>query len=227
MMKKILKVILVIAIILFVILTVKVSINESFVKDYERNKTNEWKVQYINMINIYEPYVALKNYGDYYYLKGEYRKAVEKYDEALKHSMSNARACDTRINATLSLMKLADKNKKNKDEREKLLKEAQKYIEDGDCMNESFFNYQNKSDAEKLDSEIEQELNKLKNGTSQDGESSDEENDGDSDSDEDTQSSNPKINEIQKSNQAAQEARDERMGKYKDDYDSSFKGKPW
>lgn len=197
-------------------------INMSFAKKYDDGNAEEWKVQFLSFLNFYQMYIAPKNYGDYYYQSGDYEKAVEKYDKALNRFPPKRKACDIRINASLAILKMVNLN--DKEMAKSLLMKAQKYVKNDDCLTLSFLNQQEKNDAKKIDSEIEQKLKEIE-GSSQNGGDGTEEDEKDDNNRAGIE--NPKIQEIKESNQSAQEARDEGLGRYQDEYDPSYKGKPW
>ena len=222
MKKKNAIIIAIVLVFLIVLLEGRFLLNITYVKDFEKENAVEWKVQVLSLFNLYQPYIAPKNYGDYYYQKGEYEKAVEKYDKALTHFVPKKKACDIRINAALSILKMV--NDKEKEKAKQLLERAKKYVGDDDCMSLSFFNQQTKDDAEKVEEEIEKKMQEIENSA---GGDEGEEDDSDDQDDSNDPVENPKIKEIKDTNQSAQESRDDNMGKYQDDYDPNYKGKPW
>ena len=217
-MKKKLKIALVVVIVLLLGFSIRFRLNNSFIKDFNKQNYTEWKLKLLNSFNIYQPYVAIKNYGDYYYKTGEYDKALEKYDLALTKNMSKKKACDTRINACLTVLKKVNVN--NKKEAKALLNKAKQYIEVDDCASLSESD-SSKRDSEKLSEEIDKQLSSMGDA----GDPSDDPSD-DPSSDDPIDQSDPKVQEVQKSNNQAQQSRDKSEGRYTDSYEP-YKGKNW
>ncbi len=111
--KKIIKVIIIIYIIVFVKLSFKIVLNKIFIANYPNNN-NRISLVLMSMINIYEPYIAPYNYGNYYYQNGEYEAAYNKYQEALKYNIPRKRICSVRINIALTLFNIAKYQSDNK-----------------------------------------------------------------------------------------------------------------
>ena len=131
MNKQIKKVLIIIIIVCFLIISfigVKVLINNSYIRNYDK-PNNEVKMLLLSVLNIYEPYVAHYNYGNYYYKEEMYEEAKEKYEKALEYDIPNSRKCDVEINLGLSLIKLSNMQRK-KSEIIKLLQEAQSHLKD-------------------------------------------------------------------------------------------------
>ncbi len=131
MSKKILKVLIIIIIIsvsIIVFIGSKVLINNSFIRNYDK-PNNEVKMILLSALNIYEPYVAHYNYGNYYYKEEMYEEAIDKYRKTLEYDIPKSRICDVKINLGLSLVKLSNMQRK-KSETIKLLKEAQSHLKD-------------------------------------------------------------------------------------------------
>ena len=131
-MKKYYKTFIIIIVILLVSFSIRFKINDSYINNFNEQNYVEWKVKILNYFNFYQPYIAVKNYGDYYHKQAEYDKALEKYDKALTYNMPKTKACDTRINACLTIFKQIDL-KKTKQAKE-LLNKAKKYVDDDDCI---------------------------------------------------------------------------------------------
>ena len=85
----------------------KIVINKNFIKNYPDTFNQEYRLLLMSIFNIYEPYVADYNYGNYYYKEDRYAEAVEKYKKALTRNVPKGKLCDIEINLSLSLMQLA------------------------------------------------------------------------------------------------------------------------
>ena len=77
-MKKIMKksffsILIIIGIVLIKIMG-KIILNNIFIANYPNNN-HEYEVLLTSFINVYEPFIAPYNYGNYYYQNGEYDKA--------------------------------------------------------------------------------------------------------------------------------------------------------
>lgn len=128
-MKKITKIIIIILIVLIIPIikiSTKILINQRFIKNYP-DADQEYRLRLISFINLYEPYIAPYNYGNYLYMKGDYQKAYAKYLEALTHNIPKKRYCSVKINTSLSLYSLA-KEEKDDTKAIKLLEEAKKHL---------------------------------------------------------------------------------------------------
>ena len=103
--------ILLIVIFFLVIITFKLGLkmgaNAIFIKNYPQND-NDYTLKFISFLNVYQPYIAPYNYGNYYYQKGRYNDAYNKYKEALTHHIPNSRICKVYINTGLALSKLSE-----------------------------------------------------------------------------------------------------------------------
>ena len=110
-MNKIVKKILIIVIIIFVVIIgyveLKIFINKRFIKNYPDTQ-QEYRLMLLSMINLYEPYIAPYNYGNYLYKQERYEEAEKKYLKALSYDIPKKRICDVEINLGLTYMKISD-----------------------------------------------------------------------------------------------------------------------
>jgi len=219
-MKKNLYIIIVILIIIIACFKIRFILNDSFIKDFNNIEYKEDKIKLLNNLNYYEAYVAIKNYGDYYFKMAEYEKAIEKYDEALTKKMPQEKACDTRINACLSVYKLIDMSKK--EEAIDYLKKAKSYVHDDDCLTLEEGS-SSKGDAENMDEQIDKTLEELQKGQSK---GSGDDPDPTGNPGEDNPVSPSKIDEVKQGNQQAEDSRDNQMGQYQDGFDP-YDGQQW
>ena len=128
-MKKILKKIAIIIMIICLIISLKVMskiiINNRFIANYP-DASQEFRLVLLSTLNLYEPYIAHYNYGNYFYQKGKYEEAYEKYQKALSYEIPKKRICMVRINVSLALIKMAEG--KDKETSLELLKEAKEHL---------------------------------------------------------------------------------------------------
>ena len=113
MIKTIKKEIIVVIILCAVIaakISSKIIINNRFIANYPE-KDQEYRLVLLTVLNLYEPYIAHYNYGNYYYQKEQYEDAAKKYRKALEYDIPLNRVCSVEINLSLSLMKQAEELK--------------------------------------------------------------------------------------------------------------------
>ena len=121
---KILIILFVIIVLIILKVSTKIIINKRFIAYYpEANQ--EIRLVLMSFINIYEPYIAPYNYGNYYYQKGRYEEAYDKYIKALKYKVPKKRECAVRINTGLTLVKMSEQKET---EKTKLLQEALEHL---------------------------------------------------------------------------------------------------
>ena len=137
------------------ILDLKIIVNKRFIKDYP-NKEQSARLTFLSTLNFYEPYIALYNYGNYYYKQERYEEAYKKYKEALKHKIPIERQCSVDINISLSIIEFA--KQKSKEEELELYKEAKEYLKD--CLS---LDFSSKSEVEKQEDEKDNNEEKIKN----------------------------------------------------------------
>lgn len=228
-LKKYLFITLIISLIIYIFFSIRFGINDDFINKYNKGEYTDWQFGYLTKLNIYEPYVAYKNYGDYYYQVGQYKASLPQYDTALSFRMSKNKSCKIRINATLSIIQLIMQNgEEKKEENTELAKKGLEYVENDNCLTLDSF------DQDRIDAELLIEL--LKSGGSDGGECDPESEDceekeksseieecqeGDIDCDKD----NP-IDQIEKENQQGRTIDNENRDHY-DNVADNYNGKKW
>ena len=128
---RILLIVIVLCTIIASLLGIRIALNKNFIRNYP-DASQEYKLVVLSMFNYYEPYIALYNYGNYYYKSELYEEAANKYKEALKYKIPKKRVCEVEINLALSLIKQSEGERK-KDRIKELLHEAQTHL--NRCMN--------------------------------------------------------------------------------------------
>ena len=134
MKKEYKKYILICSIVISIILIkviIKISLNNSFIRQYEKGVYTSSGLDFNTILNVYEPYIVKYNYGNYHYKNSEYNEAYEKYVSALEHHIPDDRICKVKINTSLSLIMQLD-TKSTRDEQNELLDKAASYLDD-DC----------------------------------------------------------------------------------------------
>lgn len=131
--RKIVISIIIVALLILLKLLIKIGVNTSFIKNYP-DSDQEYKLKIISFLNIYEPYIAPYNYGNYYYQKGQYTLAYDKYTDALAKRVPANRFCKVKINLGMTLVKLSEQEVDN-EKAILLLDEATQHLED--CMQSS------------------------------------------------------------------------------------------
>ena len=222
-MKKNIKKVLIIVLALLVLLTflfrIRFNMNKDFIDSFNNMVYEENDIRTLNELNFYESYVAIKNYGDYYYKIKDYENALIKYDKALTKRMPKARACETRINAVLSLFQLIDT--KDKNHALEQLEKAKSYL-DGqeDCLTLPEGN-QDRKDAEELIELINQTIECLKNGNC--GGSSKK----NKDDQDDSKTTEIDPNNIENNNRQGQEVQEQKENEHEDNGYSSQGDRFW
>ncbi len=128
---RILLIVIVLCTIIASLLGIRIVLNKNFIKNYP-DASQEYKLVVLSMFNYYEPYIALYNYGNYYYKLDLYEEAANKYKEALKYKIPKKRVCEVEINLALSLIKQSEGERK-KNRIKELLHEAQTHL--NRCLN--------------------------------------------------------------------------------------------
>ena len=124
-LKKILLIIIGVCLTLSLKVTSKIIINNRFIANYP-DTNQEFRLVLLSVFNYYEPYIAPYNYGNYYYQKGKYDDAYDKYKKALSYNIPQNRVCSVRINISMDLIKMSEK--KDNDTALKLLNEAKEHL---------------------------------------------------------------------------------------------------
>jgi tetratricopeptide (TPR) repeat protein len=186
--------------IILVKLIVKVTLNNSFIKQYEKGLYTSSGLDINSIVNIYEPYIVKYNYGNYFYKNGEYEKAYEKYVSALKHRIPDDRICKVKINTSLSLVMQLE-SKKTRDEQNALLDKAASYLDD-DCNDKA------PQEDQKTAEELRQIIEKLRNNQEKKDDGKD---DGGGKDDNEDDPLDDKLNQIERDNENAERRRDESL----------------
>ena len=165
---KILLIFLAIIFLIILKISTKIIINKRFIENYpEANQ--EIRLILMSFINLYEPYIVPYNYGNYYYQKGRYEAAYDKYIKSLKYKIPKKRECAVRINIGLTLIKISEENEANKI---KLLQEAQEHLKK--CIEsrpdeDDTFDDEELEELQQKASDISKEIGENEGDASQDG----------------------------------------------------------
>ena len=159
----------------------KIIINKRFIANYP-DSNQAFRLMLISIFNIYEPYIAPYNYGNYYYQKERYERAYEKYKKALSYNVPKKRLCSIDINIALSLIQLANDEKNEqkslayyqeaKDYLRKCLSIQKEEIDDDNAEDDSEISNQQKS-ADNLINDINNEISNKSNSGNDSGNNSD------------------------------------------------------
>jgi len=222
-LKKYLLITLIVSLFIYIFFAVRFGINDNFINNYNNGEYTDWQFGYLTKLNIYEPYVAYKNYGDYFYQVQQYKEAIPKYDMALSFRMSKNKSCKIRINACLNIIQLIMQNGEGKkEENTELAKKALKYVDNDNCLTLDSF------DQDRIDAEY---LIKLLQQGGQGGEPDEDENDdGDAgecaEGDPDCIDDEMPIDQIEKENQQGRSIDNENRDHY-DKTSDNYNGKKW
>lgn len=132
MSKKIIITIYIILIIPIIYLSIYFSVNKDYIKDYNEGLYNLKKERNLTIFNLYEPYVALYNYGNGLFKTKDYAGASEQYLKALNHKMDIEIKCKVRINYVLSEIKQINEQEPEAIKKAKL-QELMTFILDDNC----------------------------------------------------------------------------------------------
>lgn len=174
-------IIIIICISIILKVSCKIIINKRFIANYP-DSNQAFRLMLISIFNIYEPYIAPYNYGNYYYQKERYERAYEKYKKALSYNVPKKRLCSIDINIALSLIQLANDEKNEqkslayyqeaKDYLRKCLSIQKEEIDDDNAEDDSEISNQQKS-ADDLIDDINNEISDKSNSGNDSGNNSD------------------------------------------------------
>ena len=174
-------IIIIICVAIILKVSCKIIINKRFIANYP-DSNQAFRLMLISIFNIYEPYIAPYNYGNYYYQKERYERAYEKYKKALSYNVPKKRLCSIDINISLSLIHLANDEKNEqkslayyqeaKDYLRKCLSIQKEEIDDDNAEDDSEISNQQKS-ADDLINDINNEISDKSNSGNDSGNNSD------------------------------------------------------
>lgn len=93
---------------LAILLSVRIAVNHSFVRNYNKGQYNTQSEEKLLSMNFPESYVPYYNLGNAAYRNGDYNSAISYYSDALKHFPPEKKECDIRVNLALSLCNTID-----------------------------------------------------------------------------------------------------------------------
>ena len=163
-MKKIIKILLITILIIFIKLSFTYALNEFIIYNYNNGNYNTKIIKGLYFLNFYQKYIAYYNEGNILYRTSNYEQAIEKYETSLNNNPPKNKVCDIRINLSLAIIKNTDIN--NKTEALSNLNKAKNVLYENNCANP--LNNKGESEkAEKLEDEIKDLEEQIKNNTSQ------------------------------------------------------------
>ena len=166
-MKRISKLLLIPIFIILMRLILSFIINKIVIYNYQNNKYNQSLIKTLYIFNINQPYIVYYNEGNILFKKEEYSEAINKYEKALNKHPNKKRVCDIRIN--MSLAKIKNIKKDDKNEIYDLLEDAKTTIYNDGCANKDDDNGYSQ-EAEKLEKEIQKLQDKIENDKNNDDE---------------------------------------------------------
>lgn len=176
-MKTALKIIYVILIIILIKLALTFGINQLFLAKYDKGKYDDTLAKIMLVTNFQQPYIAHYNYGNVAYQNDKFDIAIREYKRALELYPPKKKECSIRINLALAMLeKIEDELEENEangeenDNEETIakLKEARKVLTEENCAGEDDDDGHSKK-AEKLKKDIDEWIERLKNGKDGDG----------------------------------------------------------
>ena len=160
MKKKVLTVIFVILILLTIKILSNILINSILINNYNNGKYVDTQANSLTFLNFIQSYIARYNLGNINYQKGEYDKAIEEYEKALKGFVPKNKECSIRINYALAICKKVSVDESDQDSISNAIKEYEKAIDiltQKGCAGKEDNTGHNKK-AEQLKKDIEQEI---------------------------------------------------------------------
>lgn len=168
-MKKLLTAGLIVSVVLFLVMGTNYISNEKMIKNYE----NEiYKINQLDFLGIFQPYIAAYNRGNIEYQMGNYNRAVEYYEDALKKHPPKKKECKIRTNLVLAKIAGIDFENLSQNEVEEtigILEEGIQILTEKNCANEDQQSGHD-SQAQQLEIELQQIIDALKNPPSDDKE---------------------------------------------------------
>lgn len=164
-MKKALVVSLILSFVLFLIMGINYIGNEKMIKNYQ----NEiYKVNSLDVLGFFQPYIAPYNRGNIDYQLGNYDQAIEEYKKALEKHPPQKKECMIRINLALAMVAGIDFENLTADQVDEtiqILEEAIDVLVEKNCANRDHQSGHN-VDAQQLEIELQQIIDALKNASS-------------------------------------------------------------
>lgn len=164
-MKKTLVVSLILSFILFLIMGINYIGNEKMIRNY-RNEI--YKVNNLDVLGFFQPYIAPYNRGNIDYQLGNYEKAVEEYQSALEKHPPHKKECMIRINLALAMVAGIDFENLTSEQVEEtiqILNQAIDVLVEKNCANRDHQSGHN-ADAQQLEIELQQIIDALENADS-------------------------------------------------------------
>ena len=175
--------------------------NEKFIDNYNEQIYSYDDIQYLFILNIFEPYIVHYNYGNILYQNGDFEEAIVQYRKALTLFPPQGKECDIRINLALAMLKQINEDDESEENREKILdilEEAKQVLCEKGCANE-YDDNGHSEEAERLKKDIENKQKELQNNEEPDSENdkNDKEDDKENDKENETEEQNT-LNEKEK-----------------------------
>lgn len=132
--------------------------NKIIINKYKNEEYLETEAKLLTHVTFQKSYTANYNYGNILYQNGEYEKAIEEYEKALKTLVPSKKECKIRINCSLAMCKTVQVDESSQEsitEAIETYQNAIKILTQKDCNNHN-------QDAKKLKKDIEKEIERLK-----------------------------------------------------------------
>lgn len=217
-MKKLLKIGIIFLFLILIKLLLSFTLNKILIKEYNRGNYKKDYVKVLKLLNTNERYIVYYNEGNILYQEEKYDEAINNYKKALEKNPPKKKACDIRIN--LSITYIQNIKSTNKQVILEELKNARENLYNDHCADPEDNSGRSK-EAESLEEiikEMEEELES--NSGNQNGNSTSEEEEEDDD-----QSLEEELQEINKDAKASRETQLEdykNLGNYQ-----YYSGKSW
>ena len=132
--------------------------NNYIIKKYKDGEYLQKQAKVLTDLTLQRDYISNYNYGNILYQNGEYEKAVEEYEQAIKTVPVSEEECKVRINCALAICKSVEIDENDQNSIEDAIKEYEQAVSvltENDC-------YKRNRDAKKLKEDIEKEIERLK-----------------------------------------------------------------
>ena len=162
-MRKLLYILFCLIFIIFLRLFLSYSLNEFIIYNYNKGIYNDYLIKILYVLNFNQSYVVYYNNGNIMYKKEKYDDALYYYQKAISKNPPNDKICDIRVNMSLTIIKNIKSN--DLDYIYSQLEDAKNNLYLNNCASKNNDNGKRKS-AEKLENEIINIMENLKNSSS-------------------------------------------------------------
>lgn len=161
-MKKALVISLILSFVLFLIMGINYISNQRMIKNY---MDGIYKVNHLDVLGVFQPYIAPYNRGNIDYQLGNYDEAINEYKSALEKHPPHKKECQIRINLALAMVTKIDFENVTPEQTEDIiqtLNDAIDILVEKNCANRDHLSGHNE-DAQQLEKELQMMIEMLQN----------------------------------------------------------------